>query len=487
MIKEDKIEIVKQDAVAVVISNAGLPKQLKMTDKKLNGKISNFLKECSKMDEYYKQIVIPNPEKFAAKHLMIVVWNTKKEYDAQKIREMGGLITKVLRNNSVKAKSVAVYSEETNHYRLLTEGMLLANYVFDKYKTKKENLIKQICLLTKRNMRLKQELDRQIAIVESVYMCRELINSNAQEVNPTFMAKFAQNQFKGEKNVKITVLGRAELKKRKYNGILAVGQGSEHEQRIVVIEYTGGKKGEKPVALVGKGVCYDAGGLNIKPTGYMEEMKSDMSGAAAVYSILDVAVKLRLPINIIGAVGLVENSVDGKSYFPGDVIIMGSGKSIEVGNTDAEGRVVLGDVLYHIEKTYKPTHIVDFATLTGATIVCFGEKCASIMGNDQQLIDDLRQSGYNVHERLWQLPMWEDYDKDVESDIADVKNIGLPKGNAGTISGGKFLENFITKGKTKWAHIDIGGTAFLNKEGYYINKGATGFGVRLAVDWLRSL
>ena len=283
--------------------------------------------------------------------------------------------------------------------------------------------------------------------------------------------------------IKCKILNFAQIRKEKMGGVIAVSQGSKNEPRFIVLEYRGAKKGS-PYALVGKGVTFDSGGLSLKPAKYMEDMKSDKAGATAVMGIMQAVARLRLPVNIVGIMPCVENMPSGSAQRPGDIITTSSGKTIEVQNTDAEGRLILADGL-HYAKRFKPKAVIDMATLTGACVVALGYACCGVMGTDQQLISDLIAAGEQSGERGWQLPLWEDYDEDVKSEVADVKNVGAPGGSAGTIEAAAFLKKFV--GDIPWAHLDIAGPAFLEKDIPYCPKGASGFPVRMLVQYFRNV
>ena len=264
--------------------------------------------------------------------------------------------------------------------------------------------------------------------------------------------------------------------------LLAVGQGSLHPPRLVVMEYRGTGARGKPTALVGKGITFDTGGISLKPGANMELMKHDMAGGAAVLGAMQAAAALKLPVNLVGLVPLAENMPDGRAYKPGDVVTTLSGQTVEINNTDAEGRLVLCDALHYVQR-FKPAAIIDLATLTGACVVALGHNATGVMGSDSRLLKAMVQAGEATGERLWELPLWEEYGELMKSDIADLKNAGGP--HAGTISAGWFLKQFV--GTNKWVHLDIAGAAWEDKGRHYLPKGATGVGVRLLVEYLKTL
>jgi leucyl aminopeptidase len=281
--------------------------------------------------------------------------------------------------------------------------------------------------------------------------------------------------------MKSVIFDQTQIQKKGMGALMSVARGSDEKPAFIVLEYWGTKKTIKPIAIVGKAVTFDSGGISLKPSLHMEEMKMDMSGGAATLGVMKVLGELKPPVNVVAAVPATENLPSGKATKPGDVVKSFSGQTIEVINTDAEGRLILADALSYVNKTYNPKSIVDMATLTGACIVALGTIVTAIMGNNKELIDKLRNAGDKTWERVWELPLWEDYDDLVKSDVADMKNVG--NRTAGTIAGAVFLKRFV--GDTPWVHLDIAGTAWSEKESTYQSKGGTGVGVRLLWEFLQ--
>ncbi|MCB1581929.1 MAG: leucyl aminopeptidase [Xanthomonadales bacterium] len=312
------------------------------------------------------------------------------------------------------------------------------------------------------------------AMASGVKVARHLGNNPPNICNPAYIASYATKIAEKHKDCEITVLNHKQMKKMGMGALLAVGQGSANKPKMVVLKYNGGNKEDAPIALVGKGITFDTGGISLKPGANMDEMKYDMCGAATVIGGFVSAVELGLPINLLTFVPAVENMPDGKSYRPGDVITSYSGKTIEVLNTDAEGRMILCDTLTYAQE-FKPSVILDFATLTGACIVALGHQASAVMTKTEGLAEDLKQAGLQTHDRVWELPLWDEYQKQLDTSFADMQNIGgFP---AGTITAGCFLSRF-TDGQ-KWAHVDIAGTAWNNKK-----EGATGRPVAMLVQYL---
>ena len=358
-------------------------------------------------------------------------------------------------------------------------GFNLKSYTFNKYKTLNKNkldkkIVAKIISLNKN--KIESDYKYFNSIKEGVFLARDLVSEPPNVLNPK---AYIQEINKLKKyGLKIKTYGERELKKLGLNALLGVGQGSANESYLAVIEWIGKKKSnEKPLAFVGKGVCFDTGGISLKPAKFMEEMKYDMAGSAVVVGLLKSLALRKAKINAVGVVGLVENMPGSNAQRPGDIVKSYSGKTIEVLNTDAEGRLVLADALTFTEKKYKPQFIIDLATLTGAIIVSLGEEYAGLFSNNNKLSENIFESSKTVNEKVWRLPLHKNYDKLINSNIADVQNINYV-GGAGSITAAQFLQRFILN-KTPWAHLDIAGMAFSKKAANLNPGGATGFGVRL--------
>ncbi len=374
------------------------------------------------------------------------------------------------------------FSSELYYYQTFIEGVLLGNYSFDKYKADKKKPVNlSVVFYADNQKKLNQAISIGTTVMEGVNFTKELQNEPGSVLIPDELAKRIKNTLLPA-GVKVTVFNEKEIKKRKMGGLLAVGMGSVNPPRFIIMEYKGSSKNKKTktVALVGKGVTFDSGGISIKPASNMGEMKADMSGAAVVAGTVLAAAMAKLPINITGIIPSAENMPSGSSMRPGDVVVTASGKSIEVDNTDAEGRMILSDALDYASKL-KPDVIIDLATLTGACVVALGEFVAGLFTKDETLAEELYRKGLKTFDRLWRLPMWDDYNELITSDVADVKNVGGRWG--GAITAAKFLEKFVDP-KISWAHLDIAGPAMANSFNNYTRKYMTGFGVRLLFDYL---
>jgi leucyl aminopeptidase len=356
-------------------------------------------------------------------------------------------------------------------------GARLRSYRFDKYftKEKKEDKpsVKKLAILTAAPT-AKNAFAPLDAIADGVFLTRDVVSEPANVIYPESLA--AECKALTKLGVEVEILGEKQMKKLGMGSLLGVGQGSERESQLVIMRWTGAKdKNAAPIAFIGKGVCFDTGGISIKPAAGMEDMKWDMGGAGAVIGAMMALAGRKAPANVIGVVGLVENMPSGNAQRPGDVVTSMSGQTIEVINTDAEGRLVLADALWYTKETYKPKAMVDLATLTGAIIISLGGEYAGLFANNDKLADRLTQAGKAVGEPLWRLPMGDAYDKQLKSDIADMKNVGGREG--GSITAAQFLKRFV--GDVAWAHLDIAGTAWSKKDTATCAKGATAFGVRL--------
>ncbi len=313
------------------------------------------------------------------------------------------------------------------------------------------------------------------SISAGMSVARDLGNMPANICTPTYLANQAVALGKGQRKLKVKVLGETEMKKLKMGSLLSVGAGSREPSKLIVMEYNGGDSKQRPIALVGKGVTFDTGGISLKPGLAMDEMKFDMCGAASVLGTMKTLLEMDLPVNVVGIVPTVENMPGGQATKPGDVVTSMSGQTIEILNTDAEGRLILCDALTYAGR-FKPRCVIDIATLTGAAIIALGKVPSAVLGNDRQLIDTLVNCGQEIHDRIWELPLWEDYQEQLKSNFADMANIGGR--DAGTITAACFLARFTRK--YKWAHLDIAGTAW--KSGG--EKGATGRPVPLLTQFI---
>jgi leucyl aminopeptidase len=362
----------------------------------------------------------------------------------------------------------------------LAQGARLRAYSFDRYKTRRAN---DDVKADKRSVTVavadvaaaRRAYGAREAVTDGVLMARDLVNEPA---NVLFPAEFARRTGALKKaGVAVEVFDVKAMQKLGMNALLGVGQGSAHGSRMVVMRWNGGKKGEAPVAFIGKGVCFDTGGISIKPAGSMEDMKGDMAGAACVVGLMQALAARKAKVNAVGLVGLVENMPDGNAQRPGDIVTSMSGQTIEIINTDAEGRLVLADVIWYAAKRFKPRFMIDLATLTGAIIVALGQEYAGMFANNDELSARLTKAGEETGEKVWRMPLAPEYDKMIDSKFADVKNTGGSRWG-GAITAAQFIKRFVDD-KIPWAHLDIAGTGFDSRQNDVNRSWGSGWGVRL--------
>ncbi len=451
-----------------------------------NFKINNLKTKFSKSEfAYISEIIKTNDLK---KNLLAFEINSKKKVILISIKEK--LKTSDIENlgaefygsiNQEKNKkeyfviSDTIAGKQSNLLGHFLHGIKLKSYEFNKYKTKKENKIINLNVVGYKNIPSAQEKLKFKALEEGTFYARDLVSEPGNILHPDEYAK--RLKLLKKDGLKINIYDQKKLKKLGMHALLGVGQGSVRGSYLVTMEWNGAKNNSRPLAFVGKGVCFDTGGYSLKPAKFMEDMTYDMAGSATVVGLMKNFALRKAKINAVGVVGLVENMVSGNAQRPGDIVKSYSGKTIEILNTDAEGRLVLADALTFTEKKYKPKFIVDLATLTGAIIVCLGSEYAGLFSNNDKLSKEIFYAGEKVEEKVWRMPLHKNYDKLMNSKNADVQNINYV-GGAGSTTAAQFLQRFILN-KTPWAHLDIAGMAFSKYGGALNSGGATGFGVRL--------
>ena len=373
-------------------------------------------------------------------------------------------------------KSDSISSKYKNFIGYFLHGLKLKSYEFNIYKSKIVKKAITINVIGNKNKLIIENELRFKAIEEGTFFARDLVSEPPNILNPK---EYVNRVLKLRKlGIKVTVYNESQMKKLGMHSLLGVGRGSVNESFLVTLEWNGNKKDKKaPLSFVGKGVCFDTGGISLKPAKFMEEMKYDMAGSAVVVGLIQTLATRKAKVNAVGVVGLVENMPGGNAQRPGDIVQAYNGKTIEVLNTDAEGRLVLADALSFTEAKFKPRFMIDLATLTGAIIMALGEEYAGLFSNNDDLSNKIFKVGEKVKEKVWRLPLHDNYDKLINSPIADMQNINY-SGGAGSITAAQFLQRFVTS-KTPWAHLDIAGMAFSKKAANLNPGGATGFGVRL--------
>jgi len=460
---------------------------LKEFDTRLGGLIHRVQRDGEFTGAHGQSLLLHCGEKLAARRLLLIGLG-KGRTEATRLRQAAATALGLLREKKIERFALDLDSfaggerKPLGALQAVAEGLLLGAYQFNRFLSDAEpqRPAEGVLLLPKgsRPEEAQALLERAEKIVSGVVLARDLVNEPGNVKSPEFLAAQA-HLLAEEHGLKCTVLTRPELEKGQFGALLGVAQGSSREPRLIVLEYRGGEKEQKPIALVGKGVVFDSGGISLKPAEKMDEMKMDMAGGAAVLGTLKAAAQLQLPVNLVGIVPAVENLPSATAYRPGDILTSLSGKSIEVLNTDAEGRLILADALTYAAR-FEPRVVIDLATLTGACIIALGHHAAAVLGNHDGLIGQLIRAGEQSGERLWQLPLWDDYAAQIKSPVADVKNTGGRP--AGTITAAAFLQKFAND--YTWAHLDIAGTAWEEKGQPHIPKGGTGFGVRLLIEYL---
>lgn len=422
---------------------------------------------------------------FKAKRIVALGLGKSDKLTLENVRRAYSVLEKVISKRKLSSVSLIIpktkFSAKDTSSSML-EGLLLSNYKFDKYKSDpKEKAVRlsTITFIGPVTPEVVHGLDKTLITCRGVNFVRDLVNENAKDKTSLKLVDVARD-FSKKLKLKMTVLTEKEMKSLGMGLMLAVNAGAAFPPRMVVLEYRGNSKSKDVYALVGKGIIFDSGGLNIKPTGYMETMRTDMAGAATVLGIIRTAAELKLKVNIVAVTPFCENVVSSTSYKPGDTFRSMSKKTVEIGNTDAEGRLILADALTYTCKKYKPKLVIDLATLTGAARLALGERVGAMMGTDEKAMNKLVSSGKFCGEWVHELPLHEDYKDMLKSSVADISNIGNAKINPGAITAGLFLQNFVDR---PWVHIDMAGPAFPYMAHPYANSLATGYGVRLLIHF----
>ncbi|NLA42140.1 MAG: leucyl aminopeptidase [Smithella sp.] len=425
-----------------------------------------------------------------AKRIALVGLGKKSELTPEKIRRAFAKVMQELRGLKVRKAAVSLdlsllSGQKEKVVSAAVEGAVLGLYRYTPYKTVGREELQDMQEMTivsgqKDYALIRDEVQKTKIIADAVCFARDLVSAPANEMTPSILAEQARAVAK-RKNVTCHVLEKGQMKALGMNALLGVAAGSDQPPKLIVLEYTGAKKNEAPIALVGKGLTFDSGGISIKPAEKMDEMKTDMAGGAAVLAVIRAAADLKLPVNLVGLVPATENLPGGNALKPGDILKSHSGRTIEVLNTDAEGRLILADALSYACR-FKPSAIIDIATLTGACVVALGEEVAGMLGTDDRMKKALREAADATGELVWELPLWDHYRDLIKSDIADYKNSAGRMG--GAITGAAFLSKFV--GEYPWAHLDIAGPAWTTKDRGYIPRGASGVPVRLLTEFLQN-
>ena len=494
-IKKGKIE--EEAAEAIVLSHfegeKSLPEETAAVDRALGGQIRGLIAAGEFAGKPNQILMLHLRGEIPARRVLLVGLGKKKEVGTEKIRQAMGSAGRQVREAGIKSFSTPLHGRGQNKIstsesaQAIVEGCLLGLYQFTAYRTEKRDEIKEVQQIT-----LVDRTDGKIAevaggsrsgqiLAEAANFVRDLCNHPSNVVTPSRLAEEARTIAK-DFGLTCRVIEKDEAESLGMGAFLGVARGSLEPPKFIILEYAGGKKKEPPVVIVGKSITFDSGGISIKPAEKMEQMKTDMSGGAAVLGTMKALAQLQLAVSVVGILPATENMPSGTAVKPGDVVRAMSGKTIEVINTDAEGRLILADALAYAAR-YKPSAIVDLATLTGACVVALGNHATGVMGTNPKLIERIKRAGEHCGERVWELPLWDEYNEQIKSDVADMKNVGGRGG--GAITAAAFLRKFV--GDAPWAHLDIAGTSWNDEARPYAPKGATGVGVRLLIQWLTEM
>ncbi len=473
---------------AFVLENSNEPLGLRKINEKINSSVKDAIKETK--GKIGGISIVSTLGIIPPKNILIAGLGPKNKLSTDVLRNVSGKITQKIRSMGLPEFSIIVPSgfpiDSNSSISPIVEGSILSMYSFDSYKKEKSEKSPNLSILVSNSQNAQKMISKAEIVSQGVIYARSIANLPPNDCSPSRLASFA-NAIATKNRLKCKIISKDELRKKGFGGISAVGRGSKNEPKLIILEHNKGKRNDKPVVLVGKAVTFDTGGISLKPSDKMDEMKFDKCGGCTVLGIMKAISELKLSINVVGIIPSVENMPGSESYRPGDIVRLYSGKTAEILNTDAEGRLILADALSYGIKQYSPKSIIDFATLTGACIVALGNNVAALVSNNQRLSEKIKKSSEKTSEEIWQLPINDDYMDMIKSNVADIRNIGMGR-SAGTITAAAFLANAVDD--TPWAHLDIAGTAWTqdaSKKKSYNPKGATGFGVRLILDYLNTL
>ena len=458
---------------------------LSKLNKKIDQTISQSIKEIN--GEKGKISIIHSHKEIPSERVLIAGLGKKNKFTSDVIRDVTGIITKKIHELKIKEFSIIIPNktpiDNNQIISSIVEGANLSLYEFDLFKKEKSNNKEPDLTLLTPDKNAQKIIKDSIIISDAVKFTRDVANLPPNECPPMKLGEIAK-KIANENKMKCTVFSKNEIKSKGLGGVTAVGQGSKNEPKFIILEYRNGKNEQKPILLVGKAVTFDTGGISLKPGEKMDEMKFDKCGGCTVLGVMKAISELKLTVNVVAIIPSVENMPSGDAFRPGDIIKLFNGKTAEILNTDAEGRLILADGLSYGIKHYQPSSVMDFATLTGACIVALGTNVAAIISNNTKFASKIKAASTKTSEEVWELPINDDYMDMVKSKVADIKNLGMGRA-AGTITAAAFLANSV--GNVPWVHFDIAGTAWIQpstKSKSYNSHGATGFGVRLVVNHL---
>ena len=473
--------------VVLVAAEGELSPAAQALDAQLGGAITSAITTGRFKGKKGQVLSLIAPHGLKLARLVLLGIGKAEEFDELAAQSAGGALVAELGGSGAKQVSVSVEAfggvklAATEIAAHLAYGAALRSYRFDKYRTttkpEEKPTLTVLELAVKNALAAETVFDPLGQVVEGVYFTRDLVSEPANVINPVTLAGKCRELTK--LGVQVEILGEEQMRKLGMHALLGVGQGSANESKLVVMQWKGAKKDTRaPLAFVGKGVTFDTGGISLKPSAGMEAMKWDMGGAGTVIGLMKALAGRKAKVNVVAVVGLAENMPDGNAQRPGDVVTSMSGQTIAVLNTDAEGRLVLADALWYAQERFEPRLVIDLATLTGAVVIALGKSRAGLFSNNDALAGQLFEAGKKTGEEVWRLPLAEAYDKQIDSPIADMQNISGTR-EAGASVGAQFLQRFIQNKETPWAHLDIAGVAWADKDSNVVPKGASAFGVRL--------
>lgn len=484
---------VRNGALAVfAVAGGSLIASGQEVDRQLGGQLSRAIRSSRFRGETGDMLDVLAPSGFETGRVVIVGVGERGKGNPALLQKLGGLLISRVANSGeaglvIHAKGLAEETAQIDAPAQLAFGAMLRSYRFDRYRTRepeaKKPTVTRIMVQCEDDTAATRAFTPLAAVASGVAFARDLVSEPANILYPESFAERCKPL--GDLGVKVEILGQKELEEKGFGAMLGVAQGSAREPKLLIMSYDGSEgKARTPVALIGKGVTFDTGGISLKPPAGMQDMKWDMGGAGAVAGAMMALAGRKSRAHVVGLCGLVENMPSATAQRPGDVVTSLSGQTIEVINTDAEGRLVLCDVMWYAQQRFKPKVVVDLATLTGAMMVALGNEFGGLFSNDDALAEDLARAGLQSGDKLWRFPLGEAYDKLIDSQIADMKNVGPRFG--GSITAAQFLQRYVQDG-VKWAHLDIAGTVWSEKDAALWEKGATGYGVRLLNDYIAAV
>jgi leucyl aminopeptidase len=475
--------------VVGVYSNKELSKSAKALNEKLDGEIDRISEKVSFPQKIFETYTFVSSSDEYANIIVICLGEYEKTFTSLELEKLGASIySAVNKFNSclVSVSSDDVRSKNQPIQSLIAFGSLLKSWSFDRYKAKKNEkiILKDLQFFTTDVQAAENAFKPLKNLAESIFLTRSVVSEPANVIYPESLAEIARNQLQ-QLGVAVEILNKNDMAALNMNALLGVAQGSANEPKLVILSWNGAKESGNPMAFVGKGVTFDSGGISIKPSDGMEDMRHDMAGSGAVLGLMKAVALNKLPVNVVGVMALAENMPSGTAQRPGDIVKSMSGQTIEVINTDAEGRLILADALWYTQERFKPKAMVDLATLTGAIVVALGHEFAGLFSNDDKLVERINKSAEKTGEKVWRLPMTDNFDDGINSDNADVMNVGKPNIRGSSITAAHFLKRFVNN--VPWAHIDIAGVESTSNDLFIAEKGATGFGVHLLYDLLADM